>query len=195
MKKCKIDKKVWKKNKIKVKIKTQGVNKMKEIKSYLIIIAIALLASTVVKMYLIGNIIVPTGSMLPTIELNERFFVNKLINKEDLQYKDIIVFNPPIEGDKKYIKRLIGKSGDKIEVREGFLYRNDKKINEPYLNEKPNYEFGPVVVPEGKYFFLGDNRNNSYDGHAWVNPFVDKKEIIGKAFLRYFPFNRFGSLE
>jgi signal peptidase I len=99
-----------------------------------------------------------------------------------LDHGDIVVFTPPVAGDehKRYVKRLIGLPGDTIEIKDGALYRNGTEINEPYLNERMDYTFGPVTVPADHYFFLGDNRNISNDAHLWATPFVAKDQLIGK---------------
>jgi signal peptidase I len=67
-------------------------------------------------------------------------------------------------------------------------------MDEPYVKEPMTYNYGPIQVPEDHYFFLGDNRNDSYDSHLWPTPFVDKDSIIGKTIFRYYPFTHFGTL-
>ncbi|MNP68996.1 Signal peptidase I S [compost metagenome] len=99
-----------------------------------------------------------------------------------MNHEDIIVFQAPAE-DKRYVKRLIGLPGDEIEIKDGRLYRNKQLIHESYIQEQMNYNFGPVVVPVNEYFFLGDNRNVSYDGHAWEYPFIKKEMLVGKVML------------
>jgi signal peptidase I len=100
-----------------------------------------------------------------------------------------------IEVQKDFIKRLMGLPGDRVRVHDGTLYINGIPYEEPYIRDKPNYEFpgpstptdipgveivdGQVVVPQGKLFMLGDNRNNSNDGHAWG--FVPRESVLGKA--------------
>ena len=79
-----------------------------------------------------------------------------------------------------------------VEVKTGKVYVNGKKISEEYIFEAPDYNYGPSRIPEDEYLVLGDNRNNSYDSHYWG--FVPKKKIIGKAFVRFWPFDRLGSL-
>jgi signal peptidase I len=161
---------------------------MKWVKEWISPIAFALLISFTVRTYVAEAVVVPSGSMLPTIQLDDRLFIEKLSKPTELTYGDIVVFYPPIKGnEEKYIKRLVGKGGDTIEVRNGVLIRNGVKVEEPYIKEPMEYEYGPVKVPEGKFFFLGDNRNNSFDAHLWPTPFVDAEAIIGKAVFRYYP--------
>ncbi|WNQ09793.1 signal peptidase I [Paenibacillus aurantius] len=134
---------------------------------------------------------IPSGSMIPTLNIHDVLIIDKMVKPEDLKFGDIVVFQPPEELnlDKILIKRLIGLPGDTIEVRDGKLYRNGKAVEEPYLNETMTYRMAKVVVPEGSYFFLGDNRNRSNDSHLWPTPFVPASSIIGKAVYRVFPFN------
>jgi signal peptidase I len=104
---------------------------------------------------------------------------------------DVIVFKYPGEPDRDFIKRIIGVPGDTVEIKDdGLVYVNGHALAEPYELERPNNSYGPAVVPEGEYFVLGDNRNNSFDSRNWG--FVPEKDIIGKAWVSYFPFSDFG---
>ncbi|BAU27132.1 signal peptidase I [Aneurinibacillus soli] len=163
----------------------------KWLKEWVPIIVIALVLSMTIRTYVGEAVVVPSGSMLPTIHINDRLAVEKFINTKDLKPGDIVVFYPPVpdKKDERFIKRLIGIGGDTIEIRDGALYRNGKKVDEPYIREPMTYNFGPVTVPEGKFFFLGDNRNESFDAHLWPTPFVDKSAICGKAVFRFYPFS------
>ena len=100
---------------------------------------------------------------------------------------------PTLNPKKDYIKRCIGEPGDIIEFRDSKLYVNGVLTEEPYLPEGLTFaDYGPVVVPEGSYFMCGDNRNHSSDSRMWG--FVEKKYIIGKAQLIYWPFARWNTL-
>ncbi|MEK3700626.1 signal peptidase I [Paenibacillus sp. FSL R10-2199] len=145
-------------------------------------IAIGIILSLFIRTYVAEAMRVPTGSMIPTIEINDRLVVDKMLWNSSLKHGDIVVFYPPVAGDehKRYVKRLIGLPGDEIEIKDGTLYRNNEVVDEPYLQEAMTYTFGPVTVPADHYFFLGDNRNVSYDAHLWSTPFVDKDKLIGK---------------
>lgn len=155
---------------------------MKIMKQYLPSILIALVVSIFVRTYVAEAMKVPSGSMIPTIQINDHLIVEKLMWITNLNHGDIIVFHAP-EEDKKYVKRLIGLPGDEIEIKDGELYRNKVIVSEPYLNETMNYNYGPIEVPANKYFFLGDNRNVSFDSHAWAYPFIDKDKLIGKVMI------------
>ncbi len=141
---------------------------------------------------------IPSSSMENTLEINDRLIIEKIsYHLRNPERQDIVVFNPT-EALKKqnftdaFIKRVIGLPGDKVEVKGQQVYVNDTPLSEPYIAEKPRYDFGPVIVPPGQYLVLGDNRNNSYDSHYWG--FVPKENLIGRAAVRFWPPNRLGAL-
>jgi signal peptidase I len=115
------------------------------------------------------------------------------------QRGDIIVFNPPVTGaTKPYIKRIIGVPGDSVAIRDGVVIVNGEILDEPYLNgvstSWPNGDpFREIVVPEGHFFVLGDNRNNSTDSRSF-GP-ISEETIIGKAWIGYWPSSRIGFLD
>ena len=162
----------------------------KWLKDWLPSLFIALILSFILQNYIAQAVTIPSESMIPTLNINDKLIINKLIKPEDLEYGAIVVFYSPVTKGERYIKRLIGIGGDTIEIKNGYLYRNGERIHEPYLVKSIDYEFGPVLVPEDNYFFLGDNRNSSYDSHLWPYPFIEKEKLIGKAVFRYYPFSR-----
>jgi signal peptidase I len=103
---------------------------------------------------------------------------------------DVIVFRFPGNPDRDFIKRIIGEPGDTVEVRDGTVYIDGAPLDEPYITSKPTYTYGPAEVPPKNYFVLGDNRNNSYDSHAWG--FLPEENIIGQAWLSYWPTDYWG---
>ena len=113
---------------------------------------------------------------------------------------DVIVFRFHLDPDRDFIKRVIGVPGDTIEVKDGTVFVNGSPLKEEYILAAPNYTYGPKTVPEGMYFVLGDNRRNSFDSHAWgasCSPeeqcdFVPEENIIGQAWLSYWPFDELG---
>ena len=142
---------------------------------------------------------IPSESMLPTLEINDRLIVDKLGYRfKEPRRGDVVVFKPTAKLEElnfkdAFIKRVIGLPGDKVEVKERVVYVNDQPLEEQYIEEQPNYEYGPVIVPENEYLVLGDNRNNSYDSHYWG--FVPRENIIGQAVIRFWPFNRMGGID
>jgi signal peptidase I len=141
---------------------------------------------------------IPSGSMEPTLQINDRLIVDKLsYDFGKPQRGDVVVFNPTAalrnEGfHDAFIKRIIGLPGDKIQVKGGQVYVNGCPLEEKYIAAKPDYHFGPVTVPPDSYLVFGDNRNNSYDSHYWG--FVPRHDIIGRAIVRFWPLNRVGEL-
>ncbi len=142
---------------------------------------------------------IPSGSMLPTLQINDRLIIDKIsYDFSNPKRGDIVVFNPTktLEAEnfhQAFIKRVIGLPGDKVEVKNGKVYVNNLPIKENYLEARPDYQWGPVVVAVNSYLVLGDNRNDSYDSHYWG--FVPRQNIIGKAMFRFWPFNRIGDIE
>jgi signal peptidase I len=155
---------------------------------------------------------VPTGSMLPTVQINDRLIIDKISYRFSSPVRgDIVVFNPTaqlekekdVDGNQKHkdalLKRVIGLPGDRIDVKSGKVYINGQVLSEKYLEEAPRYNWSSTaltpdgIVPKGHYLVLGDNRNNSYDGHDWG--FVPQAKIVGKATVRFWPINRAGGID
>jgi signal peptidase I len=113
---------------------------------------------------------------------------------------DVIVFKFHLDTKRDFIKRVIGVPGDTVEVRDGTVFINGQPLQEDYVLDTPNYTYGPKTVPEGHYFVLGDNRRNSFDSHSWGSScppqqqcdFVPEENIIGQAWLLYWPFHDLG---
>lgn len=153
---------------------------------------------------------IPSKSMVPTLQVDDRLIVDKVsYHFQDPQRGDIVVFMPPDESaicnnspklqnqvpqrpKDAFIKRVIGLPGDRLEVKQGQVFINDQALQEDYIEEAPQYPYGPVTVPPNSYLVLGDNRNNSCDSHYWG--FVPRQNIIGKAIVRFWPVNRVGGI-
>lgn len=142
--------------------------------------------------FLIANTIVISGSMEPTLTTGCRIIGNRIAYKfGNLKPKpgDILIFKNPDYESIYYVKRLIGIPGDTIElvpdVRGGYVNRNGMRLVEPYLKEPMTVErYEKYVVPKDRYFFMGDNRNNSYDSRYWLHPYVEENKIIAKVLNR-----------
>lgn len=166
----------------------------KEVKDWIICIIIAVIATVLINKFLIYKVYIPSSSMVPTLNKGDQLFVTKVYNPEKLKTGDIVVFYSR-ENKDTYIKRLIGCPGDNVKIEKGVVYVNDKKINEDYVVYDDETFSGEYNVPQGKYFFLGDNRPVSNDSRKWDNPFVDEDDIEAKALLKVYPFKDFGLLK
>lgn len=184
-------------------------------------IVTALILALIIRAFVIQAFKIPSGSMKPTLLVGDHILVNKFIYGVKLPFKDgkVLMFHQPEKGDiivfkypedpkRDFIKRVIGVEGDTISEKDKVLYVNNKKANEPYASHveddikpagyEPRDNFGPIVVPKGKFFVMGDNRDQSYDSRYWG--FVDENQIKGKAFIIYWSwdtekkFPRFGRL-
>jgi len=184
----------------------------------------ALLLALIIRAFFVQAFKIPSGSMIPTLLIGDHILVNKFIYGIKLPFSDekylaisephngdVVVFKYPQDPDRDFIKRIIGIGGDVIESKNKTIYVNGNKLNEPYVQHTdetirprdvdPRDNFGPIVVPNGKYFMMGDNRDQSYDSRFWG--FVDLSAIKGKSMILYwswdgikkFPrFDRIGKL-
>jgi signal peptidase I len=156
---------------------------------------IALALAFLLRLFVFEGRIIPSGSMLPTIQLQDQVLVNKLVyHFREPRRGEIIVFDPPIESELDFIKRVIALPGETVEMRDNKVYIDGVALIEPYLEEPLNYEWGPVVVPENSLLVLGDNRNHSNDSHLW-GAWLDVAKIKGQAFAMYWPLEHARKLE
>jgi signal peptidase I len=174
---------------------------LKDFKNLFIWIIIAL----IIRWQVIEPRWIPSGSMLPTLQIQDKILVEKLTpkitsksNLSKLKNK-IIVFNVPEQlieagygSDIALIKRVIGVPGDKVEVKEGKLFLNDIAQDNYISDRNINYSTGPYIVPEKSLWVMGDNRNNSMDSHIWG--FLPYEKVIGEAIFRYWPLNNIGPI-
>ena len=145
---------------------------------------------------------IPSGSMLPTLQLQDRVLVEKLRphRRQPLPVGTVVVFKPPpvlvaagYDPDAALIKRVVGAPGDTIEVRDGQLWRNGRPARPDWAAEPIAYSFGPRTVPQGALLVLGDNRNASLDSHLW-GP-LPQANVLGTAIWRYWPLRHFGPID
>ena len=161
------------------------------LKEWIIDISIVAIAALLVWRFIGYGVWITSGSMIPTLQVNDRLIVSRVYNADKLDYGDIVLFKNDEYKDNTLIKRLIGKPGDKIDIVNGIVFRNGEKLEEDYVKNNDKYN-GTFEVPENKYFFLGDNRAESDDARHWDNPYVDKEDIDAKAQVRYYPIKDFG---
>ncbi len=163
---------------------------IEETVSWIKTIAAALVMAWFITNFLIVNAQVPSGSMENTVMTGDRLVANRLsYTLSDPERFDIVVFKYPDDESKLYIKRIIGMPGDKVEIRDNEVYINDstEPLEDSFIKEPMNTLDAVYYVPEGHYFMLGDNRNNSSDSRFWKNTYVAEDKILGKAVFKYFP--------
>ena len=169
---------------------------LREVRWWLRDIFFAVGTAVLIVVFLYQPVKVEGTSMLPELQDQERIFVNKFVYRiESIERKDIVVFWYPNDTSKSYIKRVIGVPGDTIEIRNGIVYVNDERVEEPYID--PSYfdgrSYAPIFIEPEHYYVLGDHRNQSNDSRLWG--LVPEKFIYGKAVFRYWPMSKMGTLD
>ncbi|MBI5043217.1 MAG: signal peptidase I [Nitrospirae bacterium] len=176
------------------------------IREYIEAIAIAILLALVIRTFIIQAFKIPSGSMIPTLDIGDHILVSKFIYGIRIPYTDIklldfkkpnrgdiIVFIYPEDEKKDFIKRVIGVPGDKIEIKNKEVYVNGEKFTENYIvhhdpltkpkEYEPRDNTGSIIVPPDSLFVMGDNRDQSYDSRYWG--FVKMSKVKGRAFIIY----------
>jgi signal peptidase I len=170
---------------------------------------VAVILALFVRTWVFQAFKIPTGSMEPNLLIGDHLIVNKMIfapavtgleralmPSRDVRRGDVVVFKYPQEPERDYIKRVIGLPGERLELRAKKIYINDQPIDEPYVHLlQPasadgagrgdlREAYGPVTVPAGQYFMMGDNRDNSQDSRYWG--FLPASYVKGRALFIYF---------
>jgi signal peptidase I len=185
-----------------------------------VLLLVALAVAVMIKTFLIQPFYVPSESMLPTIEVNDRVMISKLNYQfADPERGDIVVFISPFNdaianesfidsvvrhvleavgirtaSADDLIKRVVAVGGDTVEVKGGYLIVNGLQINEPYLmSQGPMPDFGALVVPPESVFVMGDNRAVSYDSRKFGA--IPEDDLLGEAVVRIWPLSRLGSID
>ncbi len=158
---------------------------------------LAVLIAVLVILFLYRPVKVEGTSMMPSLYDQERLFINQFSYRfglGDIQRGDTVVFWYPEDTTKSYIKRVIGLPGDKVQIIDGYVYINGKKLTEKYvpMRYRDDRDWGPKVVPPDNYFVLGDDRIASNDSRAWG--FVPKSYIYGKAVFVFWPLDKAGKV-
>jgi signal peptidase I len=165
-----------------------------------IILVVALLAALLLRTFVIQPYYIPSASMEPTLKVGDKVLVNKLsYDLHSIHRGDVIVFKKPPDdntlGIKDLIKRVIGLPGETIAGRNGQIYINNNLLREswlPKVDQDTTSTFGPLLIPAGEYFVMGDNRSDSSDSRVF-GP-ISKKLVVGRAFIIVWPLSRIGTL-
>ena len=173
-------------------------------------IVIAVLIAFFIRTFIIQAFKIPSGSMKPTLQIGDHILVTKfiygikipiirktMVSISEPKRGDMVVFIYPEDRSKDFVKRVIGIGGDNIEIRDKKIYLNGLPYKDNYGTytddmiipgaAQPRDNFGPVTVPPGSVFVMGDNRDQSYDSRFWG--FVDLRDVLGKAFIIYWSWN------
>jgi len=186
--------------------KTDQPRKKGKLRENIEAILIAVILALFIRTFVVQAFKIPSGSMKPTLQIGDHILVNKFIYGVKLPWVrttiipvsqpeqgDIIVFKYPQNPDKDFIKRVVGIPGDTVQIKDKRVLVNGRVLDKEYsvhtdshviparVNHRDN--FGPVTVPEDRYFVMGDNRDNSYDSRFWG--FVRESAIKGEAFIIY----------
>jgi signal peptidase I len=168
---------------------------------WLVVVAIAVLVSLLIRTYVFQTFFIPSGSMEPTLQVGDRILVSKLsVELGSIHRGDILVFKAPAAvlnqcGDdvSDLVKRVIGLPGDHLTSVGNVIKVNGVALKQPWTHDEPlGRPIGNVTVPKNEYFMMGDNEPASCDSRYWGD--VPRSSIIGKAFLRIWPIGRFGFL-
>jgi signal peptidase I len=185
------------------------------VREYFETIVIAVILALFMRTFVVQAFKIPTGSMEPNLLIGDHLLVNKfvfaptlssaeraLLPMTAIRRGDIVVFKYPEDPERDFIKRVIGLPGETIELRDHQIHVNGRAIEEPYAHYLPRPQgmgggevtsddvrerYGPVLVPAGAVFVMGDNRDNSQDSRYWG--FLPKQNIKGKALLIYWSFD------
>jgi signal peptidase I len=168
---------------------------------WILVVAIAVLVSLLIRAYVFQTFYIPSGSMEPTLQIGDRILVSKLsVELGTIHRGDILVFKAPAAvvndcGDTvtDLVKRVIGLPGETISSKGNTIYVNGNALTQTWAHNEPlGRPIGNVTVPKNEYFMMGDNQPASCDSRYWGT--VPRSSIIGKAFLRIWPLGRFGFL-
>ncbi|MDZ4654577.1 MAG: signal peptidase I [Coriobacteriia bacterium] len=162
----------------------------------IVLVGIAFLLATGIKTWVVQPFVIPTGSMIPTLEIYDYVIANKFIYRfQDPTSGDIVVFLSPSSNSTDYIKRVIAVGGQEVDIRDGVVYVDGSALDEPYthgMRTDPGPLVLPLIVPDSYVWLMGDNRKNSQDSR-WFGP-QPVSRIVGKAFFIYWPISDFGTL-
>lgn len=189
-----------------VTVAREGKKAKSAFREYAESIGFALILALFIRSFIVQAFKIPSGSMIPTLQIGDHILVNKLsygirspfwdnylVHFKEPQRGDVVVFIFPEDRSKDFIKRVIGVEGDTVEIRAKKIYVNGRPLEDPHAHfegdppERGTFnlrdDYGPRRVPEHHIFVMGDNRDRSYDSRYWG--FVDLDDVKGRAFLIY----------
>jgi signal peptidase I len=162
------------------------------LREYAEALIVAVLLALVIRTFVVQAFKIPSGSMIPTLDVGDHILVSKFIYDFTTPKRgDVIVFKYPQDESRDFIKRVVGLPGDTLEIRGRQLLINEKPLSEPYARfvdgpkgPMEQEHFGPIVIPPHKLFMMGDNRDRSMDSRVWG--LLDEGKVEGEAFVVYF---------
>jgi signal peptidase I len=164
---------------------------------WVVIIAVALIGAFLIRAFVVQTFYIPSESMVPTLQKQDRVLVNKLSYRMHAIHRgDIVVFEHSPGFDptiKDLIKRVVALPGETVQGKDGHVFIDGHELNEPYL--RPGVlttDFGPRLIPPDRYWVMGDNRTNSSDSRVF-GP-IAKSQVVGRAFVLIWPLSRIGQL-
>ena len=171
----------------------------KEIFEWIKVFALAIVFAFIITQF-IKPTLVRGDSMYSTLEEGDYLIINRMSYKfKEPEHGDIIVFESDLHQEdgtnKDLVKRVIGVAGDKVKIKDSKVYVNNKELNEPYIHNEITEGDIDTVVPENSVFVLGDNREISLDSRYEEVGFINESDILGKVFVRLYPFNKIGLLD
>jgi len=165
----------------------------RELRAWTRDLLLAIGLAMVIIVFLYQPVKVEGTSMAPLLTDQERIFINKFVYRfEPIERGDVVVFWYPLDRSKSFIKRVVGLPGETVEIRQGRVYADGKRLEEPYVPSQfaDSSTYGPVRVPPDEYFVMGDHRASSNDSRVF-GP-VPSRYIYGKAVFAYWPMDHFG---
>ncbi len=155
-------------------------------------VVLTLVTYLLVRTFLFETYRVVGQSMDPTLEQDQRLIVSKLSYRlHEPQRGDVIVFTDPQDPGRNLIKRIIGLPGESIRIEQGQVFIDERRIDEPYIGSYSPYSQPPTPIPEGQYFVMGDNRNNSSDSRSWG--LLPDEDVVGTAAFTSWPLRLWGA--
>ena len=172
---------------------------VKELFGWIVFIVVVVVASYLIVTFVGQRTEVSGSSMETTLSSGDQLIVDKISYRfRDPKRYDIVVFPYRYEESTYYIKRIIGLPGETVQIVDGMVYINGSPLNEHYGNEvieDPGSAAEPITLGDDEYFVLGDNRNNSQDSRASNVGLIHRDELLGRAWVRIWPFDQFGVIK